>query len=141
MKYCTQCKKQKKKSAFHKNRTRRDGLCYWCKKCAKTYREKHKEHLHKLQKRQRQSLKLEAITYYGGKCDCCGEAEPLFLTIDHINNDGASHRKKVIKHHRTYCWLKQNGYPIGFQVLCWNCNLGKQHNNSICPHQTYRDLT
>ena len=27
---------------------------------------------------------------YGGyKCNCCGESEPMFLSIDHIDNNGA----------------------------------------------------
>ncbi len=31
---------------------------------------------------------------YGGyKCNCCGENEPMFLSIDHIDNDGATERK------------------------------------------------
>ena len=34
-----------------------------------------------------------------------------------------------------YSWLIRNNYPEGFQVLCYNCNLGKAHNNGICPHK------
>lgn len=37
-------------------------------------------------------LKLEVLAGYGGKCICCGETHPAFLTVDHINNDGAEHR-------------------------------------------------
>src|SRR3990167_1413451 len=40
-------------------------------------------------------LKWEIIRRLGGKCACCGEATPEFMTIDHIHNDGASHRKRV----------------------------------------------
>jgi len=25
--------------------------------------------------------------------------------------------------------------PAGFQVLCFNCNIGKQLNDGTCPHQ------
>jgi hypothetical protein len=32
-----------------------------------------------------------------------------------------------------YCWLRQNNYPKGFQVLCFNCNLGKG-SYSVCPY-------
>lgn len=79
---------------------------------------------------------------YGGyKCACCGETEELFLTIDHINNDGARHRKEL-KKQKTYFykWLWENNYPKGFQVLCHNCNVGKELNrrkNGIaeCPHK------
>jgi hypothetical protein len=30
------------------------------------------------------------FAHYGEQCACCGESERLFLTIDHINNDGAA---------------------------------------------------
>lgn len=94
----------------------------------------------------RNRLRDAAIKRYGGYvCKCCGEDEPLFLHIDHINNDGASHRRELRKKlglkyslssSRFYRWLKQNSYPEGFQVLCANCNLGKARNGGICPHKT-----
>jgi hypothetical protein len=30
-------------------------------------------------------------------------------------------------------WLKNSGYPPGFQVLCFNCNFAK-HRKGQCPH-------
>ena len=74
---------------------------------------------------------------YGGKCACCGESELDFLTIDHIYNDGNEHRKKfnIGPGKETYRWLRRNDYPDGFQVLCFNCNLGKRINKGICPHK------
>jgi hypothetical protein len=79
-------------------------------------------------------LKDAAYAAYGGyQCQCCGETERAFLSIDHVNNDGHAHRKTfrgVI-----YGWLKKNGYPPGFQILCMNCNFGKKHNGGICPHR------
>lgn len=91
-----------------------------------------------------QLLRREVIKAYGGmKCKCCGEVEEQFLTIDHINNDGASHRRAIGGKNgngkgmgaRTWKWLKDNNYPKGFQVLCMNCNLGKSRNKGICPHK------
>jgi hypothetical protein len=79
-----------------------------------------------------QKLKREVIAIYGGVCTCCAESEIAFLTIDHINNDGAEHRRKIGK--RIYCWLKQHEFPSDFQVLCFNCNCGKRINGGICPH-------
>ncbi len=61
-----------------------------------------------------------ALEAYGNECACCGEAGEQFLTIDHINGDGAAHRRETGGN--TYYWLRQNGYPEGFRVLCWNCN-------------------
>jgi hypothetical protein len=27
-----------------------------------------------------------------------------------------------------------NGFPAGFQVLCFNCNQGRRLNHGVCPH-------
>ena len=83
-------------------------------------------------------LKAAAYAAYGGfRCACCGETEEAFLSLDHINNDGANHRRNVDRR-KIYKWLAQEGYPPGFQVLCMNCNFGKARNGGICPHQLAR---
>jgi hypothetical protein len=88
-------------------------------------------------------LKREVMDAYGGCCACCGETELVFLTIDHVNDDGAEHRREMAAESgfeysqagaRTYRWLRKNNYPDGFQVLCANCNCGKQWNRGVCPH-------
>jgi hypothetical protein len=92
------------------------------------------------------NLKLKRLVMdaYGGCCACCGEDELTFLTIDHINDDGAEHRRQMAEAKNTpwlqagaatYRWLRDNKFPQGFQVLCANCNCGKQWNGGICPHQ------
>ncbi len=40
MKRCNKCKELKDKSEFGKNRSRKDGLCVWCKKCLRNYARK-----------------------------------------------------------------------------------------------------
>ena len=80
--------------------------------------------------------KASVFARYGKQCECCGEKEPLFLTIDHVNNDGHLHRKSSgSSHNNIYGWLVRNGFPEGFQVLCLNCNHGKHRNHGVCPHQ------
>lgn len=117
-----------------------------CKKC---YRRKyHLEHLEearlydlKRDKRRRLKLKLEIFNHYSnGKisCDCCGDSHIEFLTIDHINGDGAEHKREIgmpgAGGNRFYYWLKRNNYPEGFRVLCMNCNCSRgQHG--YCPHE------
>lgn len=89
-------------------------------------------------------LRHETIMAYGGyKCACCGETEPLFLEIDHVDNNGAEHRRSLGYEGNgkgaggaTWKWLKKNGFPPGFQILCSNCNKGKARNGGVCPHQT-----
>lgn len=93
-------------------------------------------------KRTYYELKYKALKYYGGgqiECNCCGESTFEFLTIDHINNDGKEHRKKIGTT-TIYRWLKINNYPIGFRTLCFNCNLGKQINKGKCPHEHLKNM-
>ena len=82
-------------------------------------------------------LRHEAIMAYGGyRCACCGEGEPMFLTLDHINNDGARDRREPGLYMKRLLSLRKRGYPRGFQVLCSNCNHGKHRNGGTCPHKT-----
>jgi hypothetical protein len=82
-----------------------------------------------------------ALAAYGGVCACCGEHREPFLVLDHINGDGAEHRRMMQPNagphapagYRTYQWLRLRGYPPGLQVLCANCNMAKERG--ICPHQ------
>lgn len=81
-------------------------------------------------------LKLEIINAYGGKCECCGETNIEFLTIDHINGNGKEHRNEIKKESGIdlYRWLRKNNFPTdNFRLLCMNCNfsLGKY---GYCPH-------
>jgi hypothetical protein len=85
-----------------------------------------------INKARRQKLRIEAINYYGGKCACCGEAEMNFLCIDHIGGGGNAHRK-IISTKSIGEWLYANKYPLGFQVLCHNCNMA-EGIYGICPH-------
>jgi hypothetical protein len=99
--------------------------------------------------RHAQKAKLERtmmIEAYGGKCICCGETIPEFLTIDHINNDGAKQRKEIRPNKvrnggggsgvEFYRWLRKHGYPQdNYQLLCFNCNCAKGYFGQ-CPHMS-----
>jgi hypothetical protein len=94
-----------------------------------------------LGKESKMRLFLECLDAYGGRvCACCGVDILLFLSLDHINNDGSAHRKAMGHKSRKagshqWSWLKKHGFPPGMQVLCMNCNFGKMRNGGICPHQ------
>ncbi len=76
------------------------------------------------------------ISHYGGVCACCEESQIEFLSMDHINGDGAKHRRELKKngHIHIYDWLIKNNFPEGFQVLCMNCNWAKG-KYGYCPHK------
>ena len=85
----------------------------------------------------RSDLRMETISHYSNgtmKCSCCGESIYDFLTIDHINNDGFIDRKNYSTPNGFYLSLKNKNYPPGYQVLCYNCNMGRERNAGICPH-------
>ena len=109
------------------------------------YRDTHREKIRESSKKWLIKLRHDAIMAYGGyECVCnhggkkCGVLVPNFLTLDHINNDGAIHRKALGGKGNLYQWLKVKNYPPGFQVLCYNCNCSKGHYGK-CPQEEFRD--
>jgi len=78
-----------------------------------------------------------AYEAYGNQCACCNERDWRFLTIDHIHGGGNEHKRQLgTRGSRVlYGWLRRNGYPSGFQILCWNCNSGRYRNGGTCPHE------
>jgi hypothetical protein len=137
MKKCNRCGKKKspKEFGFYKSRgiKRQRGTCKACRSIInKEYYASDSLKVKERIQKNRQALKQEVINHYGGKCACCGESETAFLAIDHINGGGNAHRKKINR--RTiYQWLKNNGYPEGYQVLCHNCNMASAWG--VCPHK------
>ena len=144
LKRCSRCERSLPKIEFQARKRSVDGLDYWCRDCKKIYmyyyyhREGGKERRVEQDKINHRVLKREVMGAYGGDCQCCGESELMFLTIDHINQDGANHRRELgpsMLGFRFYRWLKQQGFPPGYQVLCYNCNCGSFRNGGICPHK------
>lgn len=90
------------------------------------------------QKEKNQKYRLDALQAYAGKfpkCNCCGESILEFLTIDHISGNGEKHRMKINKRGTAFfIWLRDNNFPEGYQVLCYNCNCAKGFYG-VCPHQ------
>ena len=90
-------------------------------------------------KRNQDRCREEVYDAYGGyRCNCCNETERMFLSIDHVHNDGAEERRSG-KYNgggsAFYAWLCKNNFPPGYQVLCMNCQVGKHKNGGVCPHQ------
>ena len=73
---------------------------------------------------------------YGSRCVCCGEDNLGFLSIDHINGGGRAHRKEVGGGVQLWRLIIKAGFPVDYQLLCYNCNLGRYHNGGICPHKS-----
>jgi len=84
-------------------------------------------------------LRQSVINGYGRLCECCGEDQCEFLTIDHVNNDGKDERKKsnfaAASLHRQ---IKAENFPPRYRLLCYNCNIGRYKNGGVCPHEEAR---
>lgn len=111
------------------------------------YYEKNKESIKYLTRKRKKQLNNDVFDIYGGKCSCCGESNRVFLTLDHVGNDGAKDRgRRYSKHSRRYVRsdnsrifyaIRKSGKPLPqYQILCFNCNCGKHRNGGICPHVT-----
>ncbi len=145
----------RKKMQRHRDRRRVAGLCVacgkievpssqYCDSCRKRYRVYTAKWKKNNPDRKRRTIaryrdwhwkvRLLVIEAYGGKCKCCGETELLFLTIDHVNGDGKEHREQI-GHQSIYSVVRREGFPKDrYQLLCFNCNIAKDHNGGICPH-------
>ena len=80
-------------------------------------------------------IRRTVIEHYGGVCACCKESKLEFLVIDHIAGGGSQHRKESgLFGDRFYRFLIRNGFPVGYRVLCQNCNASLGHYG-YCPHK------
>lgn len=74
------------------------------------------------------------FAHYGGKCECCGEARPEFLCIDHIDGGGNKHRRNIgLGGSVFYRWIIDNNFPGFLRILCHNCNAAYAFVG-YCPH-------
>ena len=75
------------------------------------------------------------FSWYGTKCACCGEAEYYFLTLDHVNSDGAQERALLGGQQQVLNRLwKEQRVSLQYQLLCYNCNCAREMCGT-CPHQ------
>lgn len=140
--YCKTCKLRKPLEEFtpyHQRISPHEGSrCIKCvADCNASWYFRNKEYAKSYMRDYRKKVKDDVFNHYGRVCVCCGEDQMLFLDIDHMNNDGAEHRKKhkLTAGTQFYVWLRDNGFPANFQDLCCNCNRGKFRNNGVCPHK------
>lgn len=111
--------------------------CAACRSAARSASEQRETEKRKADARDR---KLRVLAAYGGRCWCCGEEEVAFLCIDHIGGGGSKHLERmaarVPRYWRglyLYHWLEASGWPSGFRVLCFNCNMAEA--SGPCPHR------
>jgi hypothetical protein len=132
-KKCSRCKVLKLAADFYRSAREPCGLKSECVACNRSQAGGSREAYNARRRAQLKELRVAALAHYGGKCACCGESRYEFLAIDHVGGGGCVHRKLLGGGRMIGSWLRRNGYPDGFRVLCHNCN------NAIawygaCPH-------
>ena len=120
----------------------------------KAWIEKNRPRYNQAKSEYRFKLKVEAITHYSNgsmACSGCGfSADIDALCLDHINNDGAQHRKDLKCSTRggpagttIYERIKAVGCLPGLQVLCANCNTIKalHHKRGRTSAEMYQAIS
>lgn len=135
---CCRCGTNKSLLDFHKDKSKKLGRTHACRACLNTsYNNRMRQRGGQKQNpvynaSWKAARRKKVIDAYGGLCACCGLDEYVFLAIDHINDDGAEHRRKIGGSGALVTWIIKNNFPAGFQILCHNCNFAKFHGG--CPH-------
>jgi hypothetical protein len=107
----------------------------------KIYRAEHVDRIKYIKAKYAFELRTEAMLRYSAGtmiCAFCSDSTFEHLCLDHINNDGCKHRNSLKKvcGKSVYLWVKMNGYPPIFQVLCYNCNFLKSLKSTEFPTKT-----
>jgi hypothetical protein len=156
VKRCGSCNRKKPLDEFYARKASKDGRSASCKVCDVVRRKKryranpaaarrataawrttHTEEYRSTNREYKRRIRMDVLLHYSKgnlRCKCCKESEPRFLTLDHVNGGRTKHRKSFSSATGLFEWLRKNGYPPGYAVLCYNCNCAKGCYGR-CPHQ------
>ena len=137
---CQNCMdSQKSKIAEIRAERKELGLCIQCGAPSRPDASRCEDCSHRLRlngKNRQLTLKSAVMSAYGknGNARCCWDGCNVrdldMLTLDHLENNGAEHRRVYTKTGRgggslLYFTLQKQGFPAGYQTLCANHNLKK----------------
>lgn len=155
MPVCARCHKELPDNSFGPRPSRPTGKNYSCRGCCNAYNREYlarwrtPEKMFVYNNRAKKKIRDAVFSHYGWYCMACKESDPMVLSIDHIHNNGAEHRKQIFGRGKKgrppsgywlYYWLLKNKLPEGFQVLCMNCNTAKHKNHGVIPPQRFRGV-
>lgn len=121
---------------LRKNRARYARFRRVCNKWTAKWKKnlKNREKLRQQANASNRRLKIRVLTHYGKskqlKCRWrkCEVQDLDMLTLDHIYDNGKKHREQGYEGGiNGYRQLARAGYPKGFQTLCGNHQLKKEH--------------
>lgn len=128
MKICSRCRELKHDIDF----TKGQNYCRDCKaEYKRIYHEQNREYLNKRRSEWRAKDKLTVLSHYSEAnppvCIRCGFTDIRALSIDHIYGGGTAQKKDYeVGGNHFYAWLRRQGYPSSYQVLCMNCQFIKR---------------
>lgn len=140
-KRCSHCKLFKNVSCFQRSKSRANNIHPQCKLCRKRYEKTRSSHTSEIGFLRRIKLRSRAfeIIANGKKIECCanrlwnccGEKNnPLWLSFDHIYNDGYSHKRalKLGSTSQLYLWIIKNPDEARktLQIICMNAQVFKK---------------
>ena len=136
------CSKCKRVLTLEEFRPIKGGLRYTCYSCRKAYLlnyyNTHKEVYAKRAYHEHRRRRMVIINGYGGKCVCCGESNPFFLALDHVEGGGGKERREhsptTTSNAHLYPKIIADGFPPKYRILCHNCNLARGFYG-FCPHE------
>lgn len=148
IKYCPKCKQTKLLKFFYKANNTLDGYKVYCKDCSHKEYMMRQEHYCNRASDYIKEAKIKAFEIIANgknitclkrkEWNCCSIDDIDFLSIDHINGDGANHRRKIKAScsSSTYRWVIKNPEEAKkiMQILCMNAQVKKKKLNK---EQTY----
>lgn len=126
-KRCSRCKVVKPASAFHRDRTRSDGIQNYCRDCnntaAKAFHADNPEHcrerISKRAKRLRIANHVRLFRYLlEHPCLDCGESDPVVLEFDHVTSDKVANVSALLVSR----WEVIADEILKCEVVCANCH-------------------
>jgi hypothetical protein len=144
-KRCPKCELWKPREEFYNHKGNTSGLSSRCKECIKTlstephnrilvkrWVENNKQHIRERAKKYYWKARNAFLDMYGNKCSCCGEVEPIFLSLDHVKGQKGLKRKELSGD--AYVKASKVFNPEKYRILCHNCNQATRYHE-VCPHQ------
>lgn len=128
---CLSCGVVQLLSAYHRNARCKDGHASQCKACKSAQMQDYQQQRNKRQyaatrRHYHQIVRERVFAILGKKCQLCGCAELIFLTVDHTTQCGTKHRKQMgHSGYGVYFEILRNprGTKKQYRTLCMNCNL------------------
>lgn len=84
------------------------------------------------------AVNMVAEAQGGKRCACCGEDFPMFMSLDHKNNNGGKERGHNRNGNGKFIRRILKGDLGDAQLLCTNCNFAKYRNGGVCPCKAHR---